>query len=126
MNTFDSFKECLKDLIINTYKISYDDIYYVALTDSYWISFIDFMELNKIPKVWDTFSFKKDQFGHFDGLPSSFKIVLKDYRWIEYDYNWGDSYYSKFIMCTPPKKPQRKYYERKEPHKATLADFMFK
>jgi len=124
LKEFDEFKDCIKNIITNTYKLSYDDIYYIALTDSYWISFINFIELIKTPNVWDTFSFKKDQFGHWGGIPKSFKIVLKDYRWIEYDYCWGDSYFSKFVMCTPPRKPQRKYYERKEPHKVTLGDFI--
>jgi len=129
MDTFESFKECIRNLITKTYKLSYDDVYYIYLNDNYWINFADFMDLKRPPRIWSDefnrgFKLLRDQFGKWENLPKAFKIVLKDYRWIQYEYCWGDSYYSDFIMCNPPKKPQRKYFEHKEPHKITLWDFI--
>lgn len=107
--------------ILERYKISRNDVAYINLSENYWINFDEFFALKEPPKIWETF--KKNYIGTWD-VPSEFKIVMRDYSWIEYYVNWGDEYYSTFVLHKPPTKAPKRFFVQKTPTKITIGDYI--
>lgn len=105
---------------MNTKKIDQDNIAYVNISSDYWMTSEDFFSLDKPPKIWTNFS--KNGMNTWD-IYSSFKVVMKDYSWIEY-YECDDEFYSKFRFHEPVRRSKQRYYTIKKPHNRTLGDYM--
>lgn len=118
----------LKEDLINFIKIKKLDennIAYVNIDSNNWVSWHYFNLLKIQPKIW--YYFKQEQFGTWS-LPIGFKVVFRDYSWIEYDQCF-DPYYSKWVHREPVKRAVNKYFEKipytpkyKEP--IVLGDFL--
>lgn len=101
---FQNFQESIAQ-ILDRYKLSENDVDYVILTNTHWMPIRDFLT-SEIPTVWTHFD--KGSLGEWE-IPTTFRIVMKDNRWIQYHYIWDDPYYSDFYLNVPPIKPEEQY-----------------
>jgi hypothetical protein len=108
--------------VIESCDMNENDVSYVALNDTYWIPWEEFVKLEKPPRVWPVL--RKGQLGEWNGLDQGFRVVFKDYKWIEYYYCYGDEYYSTFVVRESKRKPMKRYWEPREPHDRKLSDFI--
>ena len=86
-------------------KISFEQVDYIVLSQTHWMSFHDFMNLENVPDIWigqETQDDEDDLWYHID---TEFRVVLKDGQWLQYIYAWSDPFYSHFRLITPPTRP---------------------
>ena len=126
INLFEKFKIELEKVITQN-KLEEINIAYVSLNSNYWISWPIFKKFPVEPLLWKEYIFSQAQFDTWD-LPRDFKVVFKDYSWIEY-YQCFDPFYSEWIYRKPITRPLNKYYEKipytpKHNKQLVLGDFI--
>lgn len=117
-------EQLIKDLRIffNSKDIQEDDILYVSLNEFYWMPWNEFIKLKKPPHVWEDIC--NGSFDMWESLDLNFRVVLKDFVWIDYFNCWGDPYYSQFRLHESRERPIQQYFEPREPHERKLGDFI--
>jgi hypothetical protein len=108
--------------VMGAHGINPKDVNYVAIDNTQWMPFSDFNTLETAPITWSWVT--KGNLGEWE-IPKGFKVVLKDRRWIDYFYCWGDPFYSEFLLHTPPCKPAKRYFvEEKCSRQISFQDFL--
>lgn len=95
-------------LTLKSMNIQEDDILYVALNESFWMPWDEFIKLKNPPHVWEPLC--NGKFITWDTVTSKFRVVLKDLRWIDYSH-CCDEYYSEFVLHESKEKPMNQYFE---------------
>lgn len=101
---FKAFKSSIRGQL-KLRKIDCAEVDYIAVTQTYWMSYRDFMDLEFVPIAWNHLE-EDDIWEHID---MEFRVVLKDGQWLQYIHIWSDDSYSHFRLITPPKKPRAQH-----------------
>jgi hypothetical protein len=117
MDVFADFKA---DLNREIEKRGADNVMYIALNDTYWIKYEDFMILSQPPRVM---FLNREQFGSWS-VPPKFQVVMKDHSVLRYKTCIDDPYYSSWVWFDAIRRPPRRYVSRPCPTVRTFGHFI--